>query len=85
MGRKNKHYTQEFKRDALVMSSRSDISDAQLERDLGITSGLPSKWRKRYRIEENSGELKHSQECEAEAEIRRLKRELAIAQKNVTS
>lgn len=79
MARKNKRYTEEFKRDALAMSANSDVSDAQLERDLGITPGLLSKWRSRYRMETSTGELKPSTEHEAEAEIRRLKRELAIA------
>jgi transposase len=79
MARKYKRYSEEFKRDAVAMSASSDVSDAQLERDLGITPGLLSKWRNRYRIEAESGELKPSEEREAEAEIRRLKRELAIA------
>lgn len=79
MARKYKRYTEEFKRDALAMSASSDVSDAELERDLGITPGLLCKWRNRYRIETESGELKPSEEREAEAEIRRLKRELAIA------
>ena len=52
---------------------------AQVERDLGITPGLIYKWRQRYRIDENSDELKPSAERESEAEIRRLQRELAIA------
>ena len=77
MARKYKRYSEEFKRDALAMSASSDVSDAQLERDLGITPGLLCKWRDRYRIEAESGELKPSEA--REAEIRRLKRELAIA------
>ena len=52
---------------------------AQVERDLGITPGLIYKWRQRYRVDENSDELKPSAERESEAEIRRLQRELAIA------
>lgn len=79
MGRKNKRYTEEFKRDALSLAAKGDVSLAQLERDLGITPGLLYKWRERYRVDEASGELKPGEEREAEAEIRRLKRELAIA------
>ena len=77
--RKNKRYTEEFKREVLEMASSTEVSIAQLERDLGITPGLIYKWRERYRLDEPNGELKPSLEREAEAEIRRLKRELALA------
>lgn len=79
MKKKNKTYTEEFKREALKLASNPDVSVAQIERDLGITSGLIYKWRERYRVDEMTDELKPSAEREAEAEIRRLKRELAIA------
>ena len=46
---------------------------------MGITPGLIYKWRQRYRIDENTDELKPSAERESEAEIRRLQRELANA------
>ena len=76
--KKNKSYTEEFKREVLEMAASKEVSVAQLERDLGITSGLIYKWRERYRVDEASGELKPSAEREAEAEIRRLKRELSV-------
>ena len=72
-----KRYTEEFKRSALEMAAKGDVSIAQLERDLGMTAGLIYKWRDRYRVED--GELKPSEERDTQAEIRRLKRELAIA------
>jgi transposase len=72
-----KHYTEEFKCSTLEMAAKGAVSIAQLERDLGITAGLIYKWRDRYRVE--ASELKPSEEREAQAEIRRLKRELAIA------
>lgn len=76
--KKNKAYTEEFKREVLEMAASKEVSIAQLERDLGITSGLIYKWRDRYRVDVDSGELKPSAEREAEAEIRRLKRELSV-------
>ena len=79
MAKKNKKYAEEFKREVLEMAAQPDVSVAQLERDLGITSGLIYKWRERYCVDEASGELRPSPEREAEAEIRRLKRELEIA------
>lgn len=79
MAKKNKKYAEEFKREVLEMAAQPDVKVAQLERDLGITPGLIYKWRERYRVDETSGELKLSEGREAEAEIRRLKRELEIA------
>ena len=79
MKKKNKTYTEEFKREALNLAVNPDVSVAQVERDLGITTGLIYKWRERYRVDEGTDELKPSAEREAEAKIRRLKRELAIA------
>jgi transposase len=76
--KKNRNYTEEFKREVLEMATGKEISIAQLARDLDITPSLIYKWRERYRLDENSGELKPSAEREAEAEIRRLKRELSI-------
>ena len=77
MSQRNR-YTDEFKRDVLEMVAGGERSIAQLERDLGITPGLIYKWRDRYQVEQSNGSLHPSQERAAEAEIRRLKRELAI-------
>lgn len=79
MPKKNKKYAKEFKQEVLEMAAKPDVSVAQLERDLGITPGLIYKWRERYRVDGDSGELKPSCDREAETEIRRLKRELETA------
>lgn len=76
--KKNKRYTEEFKREVLEMAASKEISVAQLARDLGIAPSLIYKWRERYRVDGGSGDLKPSAEREAEAEIRRLKRELSV-------
>ena len=76
--KQNKRYPEEFKREVLEMAASGERSIAQLERDLGITSGLIYKWRERYRVDESSRELKPSEEREVQAELRRLKRELSI-------
>lgn len=72
-------YPDELKREALNLAAQPDMTVAQVERDLGITPGLIYKWRQRYRVDENSHELKPSAERETDAEIRRLKRELSLA------
>ena len=60
----------------------SGESAAQIERDLGITKGLLLKWRDRYQVQETNGEpgLAPSDMAAAQAEIRRLKRQLQIAE-----
>lgn len=54
---KYKQYTEEFKRDVLEMAANKERSVAQLERDLGITSGLVYKWRERYRVDASNRRL----------------------------
>ena len=76
--RKNRSYTEEFKREVLEMAASNEISVAQLARDLGIAPSLIYKWRERYRVDGESGDLKPNAEREAEAEIRRLQRELSV-------
>jgi transposase len=82
MSRKNRSYTKEFKREALELLRTSGQSASQIERDLGITSGLLLKWRDRYQVKDTNGEpeLAPSDLAAAQAEIRRLKRQLAIAE-----
>ena len=72
-------YPGELKREALNLAAQPGMRVSQVERDLGITPGLIYKWRQQLRVDENSDALKPSAERSAEAEIRRLKRELTIA------
>jgi transposase len=76
-----KQYSQEFKVEALRLADSSGKSISQIERDLGITAGLLHKWRRRYRVmEEAKGHsaLEASDLEAAQAEIRRLRRELEV-------
>ena len=79
MEKRQGRYSKEFKQEVLRMSEVGDKSLAELERELGLTRGLIQKWRERYRIGEKSQGRQRSVESEAEAEIRRLKRELEVA------
>ena len=74
-----KKYPDEFKREALKLAAQPGMKAAQVERDLGITPGLIYRWRQRFRVDENSDELKPSAERKVDAEIRRLKHELSFA------
>ena len=78
--KKNRVYTQEFKVEALELLKRGDKNSRQIERELGITTGLLLKWRDRYQLVEKEGEpvqIEAGDLDAARAEIRRLQRELA--------
>ena len=79
MTRKTRYYSPEFKREALAMLATGEHTQAQIERELGITTGLLHQWK---RIAERKGEYKAPQReartPEAvEARVRRLERENA--------
>jgi transposase len=80
MSKPYRKYTAEFKRETLQLVESSGKSMSAIERDLGITPGSLSKWRRRYQVNENTQELELSDWVAAETEIKRLRRELAIAQ-----
>jgi transposase len=73
--KKQGRYSNEFKQEVLRMAASSSKSISELERDLGLSAGLIRKWQQRYREGRDEGKLLPSQESEAQAEIRRLKRE----------
>lgn len=78
--RKNRMYPDEFKLEALELLKSSGKSAGQIERELGITTGLMWKWKKRYQVvqtEKQGMNLEPSDLEAAKAEIRRLQRELA--------
>lgn len=80
--KKYRTYTKEFKREALELLRTSGESAAQIERDLGITTGLLRKWRERYQVKGQAGEaeLAPSDMAAAQAEIKRLRRKLRVAE-----
>lgn len=78
--RNYRKYSQEFKLEALELLRRGDKSAGQIERELGITPGLLTKWRARYQIIAQEGmppQIGPSDMEAAKAEIRRLQRALA--------
>ncbi len=82
MDKRYRTYTKEFKLEALELLASSGKSAAQLERELGITKGLLLKWRDRYQVRREQGEvsLAPSDLAAAQAEVRQLRRQLAIAE-----
>jgi transposase len=82
-GKKYRTYPKEFKLEALEMLKHSGKSAGQIERELGITPGLLVKWRARYQVLQQGKrevQLGASDLEGAKAEIRRLRRELAVAE-----
>lgn len=78
MGKPHRKYTEEFKLEALQLLANSEKSMSAIEQDLGITQGLLSKWRRKYQVNEETQGLELSDLTVSEAEIKRLRRELAI-------
>jgi transposase len=76
--RKYRTYSKEFKLEALELLKSSGKSASELERELGITTGLLLKWRQRYKVGQESHSLEPSDLAAAQAELRRVRRELAI-------
>jgi len=77
--KKYRTYTKEFKSETLALLKSSGKSAGQLERELGITSGMLLKWRDRYQmVSQGEGEvsLEPSDLEAAKREIKRLQREL---------
>jgi transposase len=76
--KRRKQYTEEFRREVLRMAEGTEKPIRELEKDLGLSQGLIRQWQQRYRVDDATATLQPSSEREAEAEIRRLKRELEI-------
>jgi transposase len=82
--RKYRSYAKEFKLEALELLKRGDKSASEIERELGITTGMLLKWKQRYQVieqgEHAEKQLGPSDLEGAKAEIRRLQRELAAVE-----
>jgi transposase len=78
--KKNRTYTEEFKLEALALLKSSGKSAVQIERELGITAGMLTKWRDRYQVakaEKGGTSLEPSDLEAAKCEIKSLQRQLA--------
>ena len=71
-------YPKEFKEEAVRLYEATEKSQAELERELGITEGLLSKWIKRLRVEGEQAFPAKGKLTERDEEIERLKFEIRI-------
>ena len=76
--RTKKEYPESFKKEALHLLETSGKPMSEIERDLGMTPGLLSKWKKRFQVNPVNDELELSEVEQLKAELRQAKRELEI-------
>jgi transposase len=83
MGESRRKYDEEFKRNAVELTYNSGKTVSQVARDLGININMLGRWRKEqtsYNDRAFPGVGKQRRGTDLEEEVRRLKKELAIAQ-----
>lgn len=77
MSKPRKRYTAEFKQEAIALWQASEKSAAEIEKDLGITTGLLYQWNK---ADKQKAAAQADGSAAEAAEIKRLKKELALVQ-----
>ena len=77
MGKMRRKYSKEFKLEAIRLYESGERSAAEIEQELGITTGLLWKWRKAYEQEAHKEDVFRGQgkRTAAEERIRQLERE----------
>ena len=78
MGQIRKHYTSEFKLEALRLSASSGKSDAELERDMGLSQGCLAHWREAHERKGKNAFPGKGRLAEADERLRQLERENTI-------
>jgi len=73
-----RNYTREFKLEAVRLYESTDKSMSEVERELGMTPYLLSKWVHQFRQEEEQTFPGKGKLIEREEELRRLRREVEI-------
>jgi len=78
MNKQKKRYPPEFKRQAIELLETSGKAVSEIERELGITQGLLSRWKRKQAQDGSRAFPGHGQQTASEEKIRRLERELLI-------
>ena len=71
-------YTSEFKLEAIRLSETSGKSDAQIERDLGISTGCLYRWKKKFAQDGEHAFPGHGRLTPEQEQLRRLEREVKL-------
>jgi transposase len=78
MEKTRRTYTSEFKLEAVRLSETSGKSQAQIERDLGISAGCLSRWKQKLAEEGEHAFPGHGRLTPEREDIRQMKREIEI-------
>jgi len=73
-----RNYTREFKLEAIRLYESTNKSMSEVERELGITPYLLSKWVQQFRQEEEQAFPGTGKLSEREEELRRLRQEVEV-------
>jgi len=78
-GKERRKYSRQFKLEAVELLEHSERTMAQIERELGITTGLLAKWRDelRQKPEQEEAFPGNGRQPPTEARVRELERENA--------
>jgi transposase len=80
--RVRRNYTEEFRRDAVVMIEREGLTAAEVSRRLGVNVNLLRKWREKYGKENRVSDMDVQDELrQLREENRRLRMEREILKK----
>lgn len=74
-GKPHKKYDESFRREAVRLVQEEGMSCSQVERDLGITTSLVSRWRKQLKEDNQHPFPGRGYQRPEQAELTRLKRE----------
>lgn len=77
--KKYTRYSKEFKLEAIRLSQESDKPVTQVARELGVRVNQIYKWKQQLEMKQDDAFAGQGQGSGKEAEIRRLKKELAAA------
>ena len=75
MSKERRHYTEEFKREAVELWLKSGKSACDMENELGITNNLLYRWKRALAKKDKA---KADGSADQAAELRRLRRELEL-------
>ena len=76
MGTKARHFSREFKRDAVQLVTKQKMSVGKVARDLDIHPNLLHLWRRKFLAEGDKAFTGKGRIVPEKAEIRRLRKEL---------
>jgi transposase len=82
--RKNRKYTEEFKREAVRLVTVQGYGVSEAARNLGINASMLSVWKRKYSDESPHSELTENEQMELarlRAEVKRLRMERDILKK----